>query len=287
MVELINMNKKISTPIAIGIILILSILVGGFFFFESQKGIIQIPGIEISGKECSDKNPNLCNKNCDSDTDCQFTCGCNCVSKDENCLTDIKCKTLPSSACKCNNNKCEFVGFQDETADWNTYRNEEYGFSINYFKNLEISQPEDTIICDMSGEVPTPIGCAVYNPNQLEYLSVHKERFIAKDKSEYTLMGIRVLDNKKLLSLSDWYDNYSKAMFVTMDPIPLDKRISINVAGASSYIMEEGCCESFDYNAYIPKGDKIFIISLGGYRTNPEKIKEYLIQMLSTFKFID
>jgi hypothetical protein len=131
------MNKKISTLLAIGIMLILSILVGGFFFFESQKVAIQFPEIKIPGKECSDKNPNLCNKNCNSDKDCQFTCGCNCVSKDEKCLTDINCKMLSSFVCKCNNNKCEFVEFQDETADWKTYKNYDYEY--------EIKIPEDWI----------------------------------------------------------------------------------------------------------------------------------------------
>ncbi len=177
----------------------------------------------------------------------------------------------------------------NQTAGWQTYTNTQYDFSINYFQNLNNPQLEKApVLCTMENGTPTPIGCVTLRPDQMKYLSLYVADFFSKNKSEYNLMRISVLDNKNLLSLNDWYDDYSKTMFATIDPTPPNQRIAMNVGGVNGFMMNEGCCDNIDFNAYIPDGDKIIIINLNGniMDNKAEKIKEDLSQMLSTFKFI-
>ena len=63
---------------------------------------------------CSQGNSTLCNRNCESDDNCQLTCGCECISKNEDCrFTGILCEApSPYEKCRCINNKCEYVILQ-------------------------------------------------------------------------------------------------------------------------------------------------------------------------------
>lgn len=87
------LNKEISTPIAIGIVLILVILVGGFTWWqygETWREASDLPEVELPEKE----------------------------------------------------------EMKDETTDWKTYRNEDYGFEIKYPEdwNCGTSAIGDTVI---------------------------------------------------------------------------------------------------------------------------------------------
>jgi hypothetical protein len=174
----------------------------------------------------------------------------------------------------------------DPTEDWKTYTNNDYGFSINYFQNLGGPHVEDApVIC--TTEVTKE--CYSYGPDQMKYVPIYAVDFLSEDKSEYSKMKISILDNKDLLSLNDWYDDYSKKMFATFNPTPLDKRIVVNAGGINGFMASESCCSSIDYNAYIPNGNRIIIINLDGNVSDNEyeKIRLDLFQMLSTFKFIN
>ncbi len=109
-----HLNKRISTPIAINIILILLILLGGLIWWQY---------LEIRKKETDGKN-------CASDDDCivfgkDGDCNCGCFNKNySDWQPGEGCFLAAPTSCKCTNGKCEGVFY--ETADWQTYNNEEY-----------------------------------------------------------------------------------------------------------------------------------------------------------------
>jgi len=97
-------NKRISTPIAIGIILILVLIVGGYTYWqysEMQKEEIDLPEVKIPDKTV--------------------------VIEKEKEVTSTEPKEKTSTG-----------GI--DISDWKTYRNEEYGFEIKYPKNWEIKE---------------------------------------------------------------------------------------------------------------------------------------------------
>lgn len=152
------MNKKISAPIAIGIILILAVLLGGITLWQysGMQKEQQIPLSEINiseKKECSRENDcilrdTIVNAPC---SPCDISSSeYQCVSKEEAQKIQEEqsekygtspCSPCPpeeisdkSFKCLCEENKC--VKVEDETADWKTYTNEVYGFEVKYPESL-------------------------------------------------------------------------------------------------------------------------------------------------------
>lgn len=111
-------NKGISAPIAIGIILVLAVLVGGFTIWqysEMQKEETTIPEIEVSKKETDVKS-------CTTDDDCVVfgkdgDCNCGCFNKNySDWQPGGACFCAAPTSCKCTNGKCE--GIFEEVVDW-------------------------------------------------------------------------------------------------------------------------------------------------------------------------
>jgi len=79
---------------------------------------------------------------CQTDSDCKFTCGCGAISKDEICDDDGIIWDCVDHYVSCESGKCVLgeeklqEADQPDTSNWQTYRNEEFGFEVKYPENL-------------------------------------------------------------------------------------------------------------------------------------------------------
>ncbi len=93
-----------------------------------------------------------CDRSCEFDSDCKLECGCECISKDEECeYTGIECEMpSPDYGCQCVNQKCEYnyIGIKIDTSNWQTYRNEEFGFEFKFPKEVIFKEEKGAISMD-------------------------------------------------------------------------------------------------------------------------------------------
>jgi len=149
---------KLSTGKIIAVILLILVVSGGAIFWEFLTALDAINHYWAQNQEI------LSDKYCDTDDDC--ACGINKTTR--SCFYGNKDYVDTMQQCldfctgiggnfeiKCVNKECKQVStIQDETADWKTYRNEEYGFEVKY--------PEDLVV--------EPLNPIQYTNNYLERL---------------------------------------------------------------------------------------------------------------------
>jgi hypothetical protein len=285
------------------IVIVLAAVVVGFSWWLSKNIFIEGPLIKPTKPD---------EKYCEKDSDCVLnytgseTCP-SCLSDDYQCVSleyynkvlwpeweknhkGILCEGCPMVTeklqCICEKSLCKKI-VKDETADWKTYRNEEYDFEIKYpkewnnypdwearkgwsfvsgqvsfspFTELELEKGEGAgfvVSVLNSSDIFTSMGWI--NPSELAARElIEKEREIFKD--EYGEAKFKITDEN-------------------LNGLPVVKE------EISKLIMDGKEGSVVDY--YINNGNRKFVI---GYAGSVQEVNNNLAtfnQMLSTFKFIE
>ena len=189
---------------------------------------------------------------------------------------------------------------EDEFADWNIYRNKEYGFEFKYPRGFEI---EEEWTYDFSGqEIPEDFYLKQKFLNGepvrvLNYVIISYPSFPPEGMS----FKITVFNNANNLTVNEWL-NYIDEKNV-YEGLLVGNRKSESVNGVEGITGTYGCCMSCIKGIFIPKEGKIYnisILGLGGsfpdyvgYYEYSEEGGCYLgdedtfKKILSTFKFIN
>lgn len=108
-----HLNKKLPGSLAISIILILAVIVGGFIYSKTQSWNINFSDIKVINNKTNNYQKDI--HYCMKDDDCKLWwgpnfCGCgNKYYKFEESRPSVDCRTTGdiNRQCKCVNNRCQ------------------------------------------------------------------------------------------------------------------------------------------------------------------------------------
>ncbi|MCK5320654.1 hypothetical protein KAJ61_04660 [Candidatus Parcubacteria bacterium] len=200
-----------------------------------------------------------CDRSCEFDSDCKLECGCECISKNEECIyTGLDCEAPNSDyGCQCVNQNCEYsyIGIDADISDWQTYRNEEFGYEVKYSKNMVEIFPDSVFERGSKG-----------NPS-----------FRIKSGGHF---AFGVWENPERLLFKEWLEKRD-AMGTTYG---VHEIIIGNYKGYSALNLIYSC--HIEWRG-IEKENKFYTFGVEICEDDREISLEIFNQILSTFKFID
>jgi len=190
----------------------------------------------------------------------------------------------------------------DQTANWKTYRNEEYGFEIKYPKNYLIKEEE--ITHGLEEEQP-PEYILRYRYDEPVWLLNSIEIYSPLFPPEGAKIEIDIWNNAHNLTANQWLDYVNEGVNqgLLYEGRLVSNRKPFSIIGIGAIKGEYGCCGKCINGVFIPKRNKIYNLGISGflgyhpdyagYYGHSEEDECYFgdesifNQMLSTFRFLE
>ena len=257
------MNQAFSKIWIVVIVVILLSSVGGFFVWQWWNWKLAP------------------NKNCQQANDCVATCGCGCINKNSKCELPLGLRiSCEGFECECINNKCvkkQIEISKDETADWQTYRNEEYGFEVKYPNAWGFVKDSDTKI---HFDVEKNDEAKIYYTSEADniyievYPSLDSLPYYKKEGNfQIWLAHITGHEEEPYQSWIEQKDYFGPFRYI--------KRLFVGSENYEGIVLEE--------NVHISRIENVFLIHNSVFyriSVDVDKTGEF-DQMLSTFRFVE
>jgi len=228
------------------IVVVLTVVVGGGTFWFLQQQISSYQTIEIetpekkSNEECQKYTEAECPEDCIVCPPCEICSSLGCYSAEH-------CKSMGFDE-----SWYEMIKLQRETADWQTYRNEEIGIEFKYPDNYKIDVTE--------GHMPL-------RPELGIRISIIPQGVTPDINNPY--IDINLVDSTYFANLNDYISKTYDARISSIGEISVDNTVN------NIYKLENS---DFFY-VFLSSRKSIFNIS------SPSK--DFLAKVLSTFRFIE